>query len=82
MIVWPIAQLLELLKMKKYESRCKSSNGVVELCDRYINGDLNLEEAISELMEATPLDELYIRKMLLTFDRDNIFEFITEEADI
>jgi len=78
-ITWSIGQLLELFDMKKYEFISEHSNRILGLFDRYVDGEVNIEEAVSELMEATALDEKPIRKMLFKLDRKNIVELCADK---
>lgn len=50
----------------------KDSGHMLDICEQYCEGKLNLEEATDKMQRVLPLGEEYIHNLFRGFERDNV----------
>ncbi len=54
---------------------------LLDIHDRYVDGKINLEQAIKETRVILPLDDHKIEELLLTLERENVVQFPSREEE-
>ena len=54
---------------------------LLDIHDRYVDGKINLEQAIKETRVILPLDDCKIEELLLTLERENVVQFPSREEE-
>lgn len=54
---------------------------LLDIHDRYVDGKINLEQAIKETRVFLPLEDHKIEELLLTLERENVVQFPSREEE-
>lgn len=54
---------------------------LLDIHDRYVDGKINLEQAIKETRVLLPLEDHKIEELLLSLERENVVQFPSREEE-
>ena len=54
---------------------------LLDIHDRYVDGKINLEQAIKETRVILPLEDHKIEELLLSLERENVVQFPSREEE-
>lgn len=54
---------------------------LLDIHDRYVDGKINLEQAIKETRVILPLEDSKIEELLMTLERENVVQFPAQEEE-
>lgn len=54
---------------------------LLDIHDRYVDGKINLEQAIKETRVILPLEDSKIEELLMTLERENVVQFPSQEEE-